>query len=83
MSELNLVIGNKNYSSWSLRPWIYMKHIGITFTEKHIALSRPDTSQLLEPYFSGSKVPVLVDDNLVIWDSLAILELRFHPRMTY
>ncbi len=74
MSELTLVIGNKNYSSWSLRPWIYLKNAGIAFTEKRIALYEVTTSQLLEPYFSGNKVPVLIDDNLVIWDSLAILE---------
>ncbi|MBC8434584.1 MAG: glutathione S-transferase family protein [Desulfobacterales bacterium] len=74
MSELTLVIGNKNYSSWSLRPWIYMKNKRIKFTEKRIALYMENTTKLLEPYFSGYKVPVLIDDNLVIWDSLAIFE---------
>lgn len=74
MSELTLVIGNKNYSSWSLRPWIYMKKKGIKFTEKRIALHMENTTKLLEPYFSGYKVPVLIDDGLLIWDSLAILE---------
>ncbi len=74
MSELTLVIGNKNYSSWSLRPWIYMKNAGLKFTEKRISLYMENTTQLLEQYFSGSKVPVLIDDDFVIWDSLAILE---------
>ena len=74
MSELTLVIGNKNYSSWSLRPWIYMKNKGIKFTENRIALYMENTMKLLKPYFSGYKVPVLIDDSLVIWDSLAILE---------
>ncbi|NQT70212.1 MAG: glutathione S-transferase N-terminal domain-containing protein [Desulfobacteraceae bacterium] len=74
MSELTLVIGNKNYSSWSLRPWIYMKNMGIKFTEKRIPLYMENTTKLLEPYFSGYKVPVLMDGSLVIWDSLAILE---------
>ena len=74
MSKLILVIGNKNYSSWSLRPWIYMKNNGIKFTESRIALYMKNTPKLLEPYFSGFKVPVLIDDSLVIWDSVAILE---------
>ncbi len=74
MSELELVIGNKNYSSWSLRPWIYMKHADIAFTEKRIPLYSEDTDSQLEEYFSGTKVPVLTDDDLTVWDSLAILE---------
>ncbi len=74
MSELTLIIGNKNYSSWSLRPWIFMKTAGIEFTEKRIALDTDQTKAQLEPYFSNHKVPVLLDKNRIIWDSLAILE---------
>ncbi len=74
MSDLTLVIGNKNYSTWSLRPWVYMKHAGIGFKERRIALQTEDTDRQLEPYFSDYKVPVLLDDTLIIWDSLAILE---------
>lgn len=74
MSLLTLVIGNKNYSSWSLRPWMYMKNAGIVFKEIRVALDTENTSRQLEPYFSGSKVPVLIDGELVIWDSLAIVE---------
>ena len=74
MSTLILIIGNKNYSSWSLRPWIFMKTAGIEFMEKRIPLYTDQTPGLLEPYFSNHKVPVLIDDELIIWDSIAILE---------
>lgn len=74
MSDYTLIIGNKNYSSWSLRPWLWMKHAGLDFTEKRIALFEENTNDLLSPYFSDYKVPVLLDGDLTIWDSLAILE---------
>lgn len=74
MSMLTLIIGNKNYSSWSLRPWIFMKTAGIGFEEKRIPLYTDQTLKLLEPYFSNHKVPVLLDGESTIWDSLAILE---------
>lgn len=68
-----LVIGNKNYSSWSLRPWIFMKQTGIDFSEKRVPLFTDTMISDLEPYFSNSKVPILVDD-IIVWDSLAIME---------
>lgn len=74
MSKLTLIIGNKNYSSWSLRPWIFMKHFKIEFEEKRIALFIETTDQELAPYFSDYKVPILVDGDFIVWDSLAILE---------
>lgn len=74
MSKPTLVIGNKNYSSWSLRPWIFMKHFGVDFEEKRIPLFTATTDRELALYFSDCKVPVLVDDDMVIWDSLSILE---------
>ena len=74
MSSYTLIIGNKNYSSWSLRPWFWMKHAGIGFEEKRVPLSTEDTARHLAEYFSNYKVPVLQDDDFVIWDSLAILE---------
>lgn len=74
MSKLTLIIDNKNYSSWSLRPWIFLKHFNIEFQEQRIALFTDTTDQQLEPYFSNFKVPVLIDDNFVVWDSLSILE---------
>jgi len=74
MSELTLIIGNKNYSSWSLRPWLLMKHAGIPFGEKYIAMYTSTSRKELEPYHSNYKVPVLMDGDLIVWDSLAILE---------
>ncbi len=74
MPDYTLIIGNKNYSSWSLRPWLWMKHVGLDFTEKRIALFEENTDELLSPYFSDYKVPILLDGELTVWDSLAILE---------
>lgn len=74
MSNLTLVIGNKNYSSWSLRPWIFMRQRNIEFIEKRIPLFTETMEADLAPYFSNSKVPVLLDDEFVIWDTLAIME---------
>ena len=69
-----LVIGNKNYSSWSLRPWLAMKVLGIPFEEKRIPLYGPESKRELLQYSPAGKVPCLVDGELRVWDSLAILE---------
>ena len=69
-----LVIGNKNYSSWSLRPWLALKAAGIPFEEKLIVLNQPDSKAKLLEASPAGLVPVLVDDGLTIWDSLAIIE---------
>ena len=74
MSKLTLIIGNKNYSSWSLRVWIFLKQFNIDFNEKRIPLSTDTTYDELARYNSNFKVPVLIDGDLTIWDSLAILE---------
>ncbi len=74
MSQLKLIIGNKNYSSWSLRPWVFMQHMGIKFEEIRIPLFTATTDQQLSDYWSDSKVPVLTDGELIVWDSLAIME---------
>lgn len=74
MSELTLIIGNKNYSSWSLRPWVFMKHFHIEFKEKRIALFTGTTRNELGQYHSDYKVPLLLDGDFEVWDSLAILE---------
>ncbi|MDD5273908.1 MAG: glutathione S-transferase family protein [Methylovulum sp.] len=71
---ITLIIGNKNYSSWSLRPWLFLKHHGIAFEEVRIPLYRDDTSARIVPFSPAGKVPVLLDDGLTVWDSLAILE---------
>jgi glutathione S-transferase len=74
MSKLTLIIGNKNYSSWSLRPWILMNHYQVNFDEKRVALFTDNTDEELSAYNSDLKVPILQDDELVVWDSLSILE---------
>jgi glutathione S-transferase len=71
---MKLVIGNKNYSSWSLRPWLAMKMAGIAFEEVRIALDQPDTKARILRYSPTGKVPCLVDGKLTVWDSLAICE---------
>jgi glutathione S-transferase len=71
---LTLVLGNKNYSSWSLRPWIAMRVAGIAFDEKVIPLYEPGSREQILKYSPAGKVPVLIDGDDVIWESLAILE---------
>jgi len=71
---LTLIIGNKNYSSWSLRPWIAMKVTGIAFEEVVIPLYEPDSREQILKYSPAGKVPVLIDGDAAIWESLAILE---------
>jgi glutathione S-transferase len=71
---LLLLIGNKNYSSWSLRPWIAMKVAGIPFDETVISLHAPDFKPRLAKLSGAGKVPVLIDGDVHVWESLAILE---------
>jgi len=71
---LTLVIGNKNYSSWSLRPWIAMKVKGIAFEEVVIPLYEPGSREQILKYSPAGKVPVLIDGDQHIWESLAVLE---------
>jgi glutathione S-transferase len=72
--ELKLIIGNKNYSSWSLRPWIAMKVAGIAFEEEVISLSATDFKARVGKVSGTGKVPALVDGDVRVWESLAILE---------
>ena len=74
MAKPVLVIANKRYSSWSLRPWIAMKTAGIPFTELQIFLRTPGSYAKLDKISPGGKVPVLIDGKNKIWESLAILE---------
>ena len=71
---MKLIIGNKNYSSWSLRPWFLMAAHDLKFEEVRIPLDQPDTSARIAQYNSAGKVPALIDDDLRVWDSLAICE---------
>lgn len=74
MSKLTLVIGNKNYSSWSLRPWLLMRQAGIPFNEVRVSLYQPDSTAQLAALSPSGLVPVLHDGDVRIWDSLAICE---------
>jgi glutathione S-transferase len=72
---MKLIIGNKNYSSWSMRPWVMMKHAGIPFEEVLVQLRQPDTAARIREHSPSSRVPCLVTDaGESIWESLAILE---------
>ncbi len=74
MGELLLVIGDKNLSSWSMRPWLLMKELQIPFREEKVLLDRPDTHQEILRWSPSGKVPALVQSGLVVNDSLAIIE---------
>jgi len=80
---LKLVIGNKAYSSWSLRPWIALRHLGIPFEEEVIPLDHGDTAERIGAVSPGGRVPVLIDGGIVVWESLAILEYlaEEHPSL--
>ena len=71
---MKLVIGNKNYSSWSLRAWLLLKEAGIEFDEQRIALDTETSAAELSAASPACKVPVLLLDGQVIWDTLAIAE---------
>ena len=71
---LHLVIGNKNYSSWSFRPWLAMKVAGIAFEETVISLEAKDFKARVMAVSGAGKVPVLIDGEIRVWESLAILE---------
>ena len=75
-----LVIGNKNYSSWSLRSWIALKMLGVPVDKKRIALRRPETKAEILRYSSAGRVPILRDGDTVVWGSLAILEYLAEKR---
>lgn len=71
---MELIIGNKNYSSWSLRPWLLLKAHQVSFTEINVSLSPEYLAQRLAQYSASCKVPVLTVQGKEIWDSLAICE---------
>jgi glutathione S-transferase len=74
MSQLTLVVGSKNYSSWSLRPYLALAHTGQPFQEVVIALGQPDTTAQILKHSPSGRVPLLKHGELSIWDSLAICE---------
>lgn len=85
MSEARptLVIGTKSWSSWSLRPWLLMKQMGLAFDEIVVELRSPATAAAIARHSPSGKVPVLIDGDQVVWESLAIVEYlaERHPRL--
>lgn len=69
-----LIIGNKNYSSWSLRPWLLLREAGIDFDEQRIVLDTPTAKSEIAEWSPSGRVPVLQLGDLTVWDSLAICE---------
>lgn len=76
---MRLLIGNKNYSSWSLRPWLALTQFGIPFREERIALFVPGAKERILAASPAGKVPVLIDGDVTVWDSLAIEAYEFSP----
>lgn len=74
MTAMTLVIGNKNYSSWSMRPWLTLTQVGAAFEEIVVPLDQPETGEAIAAHSPSGKVPVLRDGALTVWDSLAIIE---------
>ena len=74
MAEITIYIGNKNYSSWSLRPWLALRHAGVAFEEVVIPLDQKDSAANLRRHSPSGRVPVLRHDTLTIWETLAICE---------
>jgi len=69
-----LVIANKCYSSWSLRPWLLLKQMGVAFDEIVIPLDQPDTKEKVLRHSPAGKVPILIDGDVTVWESIAIME---------
>ena len=74
MAKLHLVIANKNYSSWSLRPWLAMTMAGLPFDETIIPLDLPSTKKQIAEHSGAGRLPVLHHGKITIWETLAILE---------
>ena len=74
MADFKLYIGNKCFSSWSLRPWVAMKHLEIPFEEEFVRLRTPETAANLAKISPTGQVPVLNHNGRIVWETLAILE---------
>ncbi len=82
---LQLLIGNKNYSSWSMRPWVLLRELGIAFDERVLRLDfRPSSAfrSAVAEVSPAGRVPVLIDDGFAVWDTLAIVEY-LHERFPH
>jgi glutathione S-transferase len=71
---MKLIVGNKNYSSWSMRPWIAMRTFGLDFTDVVIPLYEPGSREKVLKYSPSGKVPCLIDGDVTVWETLAILD---------
>jgi glutathione S-transferase len=71
---MKLIIGNKNYSSWSIRPWLLLTHFAIPFDEQQVMLSGEGWRENLRKVSPSGKVPVLVDGDVVVYETIAIIE---------
>jgi glutathione S-transferase len=71
---MKIVIGNKKFSSWSLRPWLALKLVGEAFDEVVVPLDMDDTAQNIRKYSPSGRVPALLDGSVTVWDTLAICE---------
>lgn len=69
-----LVIANKLYSSWSLRPWLLLRQLGIPFDEIFVQLGQPDTRSRILAHSPAGRVPVLIDGDVTVWESIAIMD---------
>ncbi|RAH97835.1 glutathione S-transferase [Acuticoccus sediminis] len=72
--KYTIVIGNKNYSSWSMRPWLVLDHFGLEYDEVMVPLDMPETRTTILSFSPSGRVPVLVDGGFAVWDSLSIIE---------
>ncbi len=71
---MKIVLGNKNYSSWSMRPWLVLQHFGIPCEEQVVPLDQPTSAADIARFSPSGRVPALLDGELTVWDSLAICE---------
>jgi glutathione S-transferase len=74
MADLTIYLGNKNYSSWSMRPWLVLKQIGVPFDEVVVPLYEPTTRATILKFSPSGRLPALQHGTLTVWDSLAICE---------
>jgi len=74
MADITLVVGNQNYSSWSMRPFLALKHVGVPFDLVVVQLRQPGTAAAIRKHSPAGRVPILRHRDVTVWDSLAICE---------
>ena len=83
MADLMIYLGNKNYSSWSLRPWLVLKRLTVEFDEVVIPLYQPTSRETVQKYSPSGRVPALHHGDVIVWESLAICEYLAESFPTY